>query len=104
VYGPAVGTVVVDTADAGNVVGFSWLVPPYRWLFDARAVEDTGTVAFDGRCLRSKCEQDPRLGYELMKLVTQVMFGRLVAARVGLLDLYGTGGTTATGNTDAAPR
>ncbi len=103
-YGPAVGTVVVDTADAGNVVGFSWLVPPYRWLFDARAVEDTGTVAFDGRCLRSKCEQDPRLGYELMKLVTQVMFGRLVAARVGLLDLYGTGGTTATGNTDAAPR
>jgi CRP/FNR family cyclic AMP-dependent transcriptional regulator len=98
VHGPAAGTKVVDTADTGDVVGWSWLVPPYRWLFDARAVEATGAVAFDGRCLRGKCEQDPRLGYELMKLVTQVMFGRLVATRVRLLDLYGT-----TGSTDATP-
>jgi CRP/FNR family transcriptional regulator, cyclic AMP receptor protein len=98
VHGPAAGTKVVDTADTGDVVGWSWLVPPYRWLFDARAVEATGAVAFDGRCLRGKCEQDPRLGYELMKLVNQVMFGRLVATRVRLLDLYGT-----TGSTDATP-
>src|SRR5674476_599052 len=54
----------------------------------------TGAVSFDGRCLRGKCEEDPRLGYELMKLVTQVMFSRLVAARVRLLDLYGTTGFT----------
>jgi CRP-like cAMP-binding protein len=94
VHDPAVGTMVVDTADAGEVVGWSWLVPPYKWLFDARAVEPTGAVSFDGKCLREKCEQDPRLGYELMKLVTQVMFGRLVAARVRLLNLYGTSGTT----------
>ena len=98
VHGPAAGTMVVDTVDAGDVVGWSWLVPPYRWLFDARAVEATGAVAFDGRCLRGKCEEDPRLGYELMKLVTQVMFSRLVATRVRLLDLYGT-----TGSTDATP-
>ena len=89
-HSPAAGTMVVDTADAGDVVGWSWLVPPYRWLFDARAVEPTGAVSFDGRCLRDKCEQDPQLGYELMKMVTQVMFGRLTAARVRLLDLYGT--------------
>jgi len=94
VHGPAAGTKVVDTVDAGDVVGWSWLVPPHRWLFDARAVEPTGAVAFDGRCLRGKCEEDPRLGYELMKLVTQVMFGRLVATRVRLLDLYGTTGST----------
>ena len=98
VHGPAAGTKVVDTVEAGDVVGWSWLVPPYRWLFDARAVEATGAVAFDGRCLRGKCEEDPRLGYELMKLVTQVMFSRLVATRVRLLDLYGT-----TGSTDATP-
>jgi hypothetical protein len=71
------------------VVGWSWLIPPYTWLFDARAVEPTGAVSFDGLCLRGKCEEDPRLGYELMKLVSQVMFSRLVAARVRLLDLYG---------------
>jgi CRP/FNR family cyclic AMP-dependent transcriptional regulator len=94
VHGPTAGTMVVDTADAGDVVGWSWLVPPYRWLFDARAVEPTGAVSFDGRCLRGKCDQDPHLGYELMKLVTQVMFSRLTAARVRLLDLYGNAGTT----------
>jgi len=94
VHGPAAGTMVVDSADTGDVVGWSWLVPPYTWLFDARAVEPTGAVAFDGVCLRGKCEEDPRLGYELMKLVTQVMFNRLVAARVRLLDLYGSTGAT----------
>ena len=78
-----------DTADAGDAVGWSWLVPPYLWLFDARAVEPVGAVCFDGVCLRDRCEQDPRLGYELMKLVSQVMLSRLTAARVRLLDLYG---------------
>jgi CRP/FNR family cyclic AMP-dependent transcriptional regulator len=94
VHSPTAGTMVVDTADAGDVMGWSWLVPPYKWLFDARAVERTGAVAFDGLCLRDKCEQDPHLGYELMKLVTQVMFSRLTAARVRLLDLYGTAEAT----------
>ena len=42
VHGPSAGTVVVDTADAGDVLGWSWLVPPYVWLFDARAAERTG--------------------------------------------------------------
>jgi CRP/FNR family cyclic AMP-dependent transcriptional regulator len=95
VHSPASGTMVVDTADAGDVVGWSWLVPPYTWLFDARAVEPSGAVAFDGACLRGKCEQDPKLGYDLMKLVSQVMFSRLVAARIRLLDLYGDTGPTA---------
>jgi CRP/FNR family transcriptional regulator, cyclic AMP receptor protein len=97
VHSPSTGTMTVDTADAGDVVGWSWLVAPYSWLFDARAVEATGAVAFDGACLRDKCDRDPELGYELMKVVTQVMFGRLVAARVRLLDLYGdTSGTADT--------
>ena len=56
-------------------------------------------VAFDGACLRGKCDTDSHLGYELMKRVTQVMNGRLVAAQMRLLDLYGGPGAT-----DAAPR
>ena len=99
VHGPSTGTLVLDTADEGDVVGWSWLVPPYRSSFDARAAEATGVVAFDGACLRGKCEQDPRLGYELMQRVSKVMNGRLVAAQVRLLDLYGTRGAT-----DAASR
>jgi CRP-like cAMP-binding protein len=82
--------VVLDTAHDGDVVGWSWLVPPYRWTFDARASEDTSAIAFDGACLRDKCAGDAALGYALLQRVVQVMSGRLHSARVRLLDLYGS--------------
>ena len=81
--------VVLDTAQDGDVVGWSWLIAPYRWTFDARATEDTNAIAFDGVCLRGKCEGDAALGYALLQRVVQVMSGRLQSARVRLLDLYG---------------
>lgn len=83
------GSVVLDTASQGEVVGWSWLVPPYRWTFDARALDETGVVAFDGACLRGKCQADPALGYALLQRVVHVMSERLLSARVRLLDLYG---------------
>jgi CRP/FNR family transcriptional regulator, cyclic AMP receptor protein len=70
-------------------VGWSWLVPPYRWVFDARAVAPTSAMAFDAVCLRGKCDADPALGFDLMQRVARVMYERLQAARVRLLDLYG---------------
>lgn len=81
--------VVLDTARDGDVVGWSWLIAPYRWTFDARATEETSVIAFDGACLRGKCEADPALGYALLQRVVQVMSSRLHSARVRLLDLYG---------------
>jgi CRP/FNR family transcriptional regulator, cyclic AMP receptor protein len=81
--------VVVDTARDGDVVGWSWLVPPYRWTFDAVATEETSVVSIDGACLRGKCEADPALGYALLQRVVRVMSTRLHSARVRLLDLYG---------------
>ena len=81
--------VVLDTARDGDVVGWSWLVAPYRWTFDALATEETSVIAFDGACLRGKCETDPALGYALLQRVVQVMSARLHSARVRLLDLYG---------------
>ena len=89
VQGPGVGRMVIDTVEDGDILGWSWLVPPYRWLFDARAVETTTAVCLDGTCLRDKCDADPRLGYQLMRRVALVMTRRLAAARVRLLDLYG---------------
>ena len=80
---------VLDTARAGDIVGWSWLVPPYRWTFDAVATEETSVVSIDGACLRGKCEADPALGYALLQRVVQVMSTRLHSARVRLLDLYG---------------
>jgi CRP/FNR family transcriptional regulator, cyclic AMP receptor protein len=81
--------VVLDTARNGDVVGWSWLVAPFRWTFDAVATDETAVVSIDGACLRGKCETDPALGFELLQRVVQVMSARLHSARVRLLDLYG---------------
>lgn len=89
VHLPGRGEHVLDTVDEGDVVGWSWLVPPYRWFFDARAVQDVSAVSLDATCLRGKCDEDPALGYALMQRVAQVMYARLQSARVRLLDLYG---------------
>jgi CRP-like cAMP-binding protein len=83
------GSVVIDTADEGDVVGWSWLVPPYRWTFDACAADETSVISFDGACLRGKCGDDPALGYALLQRVVLVMGARLKSARMRLLDLYG---------------
>ena len=91
VHVPGQTEMVVDTVEQGDVVGWSWLVPPYRWFFDARAVQEVSAVAVDASCLRAKCEEDPALGYALMQRVSQVMYQRLQSARVRLLDLYGAG-------------
>ncbi len=83
------GSVVIDTTEEGEVLGWSWLVPPYRWTFDARAVGDVRAVRFDGACLRGKCEDDPELGYAFLQRVVPVMSADLHSARLRLLDLYG---------------
>lgn len=89
---PPSGAVVVATLGPGEVVGWSWLFPPYEWHFDARAMEDTSAVALDGTCLRGKCEEDTDLGYRLMKRFAEIAQRRLQAARIQLLDLYGSPG------------
>jgi CRP-like cAMP-binding protein len=86
---PDRGGLVIDTADPGDVVGWSWLFPPYRWHFDARAVDEVRAIAFDGACLRGKCADDTRLGYELMQRFAAVMIDRLQHTRFRLLDVYG---------------
>jgi CRP/FNR family cyclic AMP-dependent transcriptional regulator len=83
---------VLDTASPGDVVGWSWLVPPYRWFCDGRAVEPTSAVALDGACLRDKCDSDPATGYLLLGRVAHVMYERMQSTRLRLLDLYGVPG------------
>jgi CRP-like cAMP-binding protein len=86
---PQRGALTIETLHDGDLVGWSWLVPPYRTTFDARALDQTRTVSFDGACLRGKCEDDHELGYELMKRFTNVIVGRLQSTRLRLLDVYG---------------
>ncbi len=86
---PGQPPIVFSTEGEGEVVGTSWLLPPYRWRFDARAVEMTRAIGIDARCLRDKCEADPRLGYEMMKRIVPIVVGRLDDTRMQILDVYG---------------
>ncbi len=87
-YSTRRGPIMLETIGEGNVLGWSWLVPPYRWRFDARALELTRVVTMDGKCLRANCAEDPELGYELLKRFTLVLADRLEATRLQLLDMY----------------
>jgi CRP/FNR family transcriptional regulator, cyclic AMP receptor protein len=80
--------VVIETLGDGEVLGWSWLFPPYRWHFGARAVATTHAVEFDGRAVRAVCDADPLLGYALTRRFLGVMLDRLQSTRVRLLDLY----------------
>ncbi len=86
---PHRGHTTVLTAGQGEVLGWSWLFPPYRWHFDARALHPTRALAFDGKCLRTKCEEDHDLGYEMFRRFTQMMTTRLESTSLQLMDLYG---------------
>ena len=83
------GPLTIQTLGKGEVLGWSWLFPPYQWHFDARARQATRAIAMDGRCLRGKCDADPALGYDLMKRFSAIMHERMQAARLQIIDLYG---------------
>lgn len=88
VYVPGQGPITIETIGEGEILGWSWLIPPYRWRFDARAVDLTRAIALDGKCLRDKCEKDHDLGYELLKRFADIIVRRLEATRLQLLDVY----------------
>jgi CRP-like cAMP-binding protein len=83
-------TITIQTVGENEIVGASWLVVPYRWSFDAKALELVRALSFDAACLRGKCEDDHDLGYEMMKRFTPILIQRLQATRLQILDVYGT--------------
>ena len=80
---------VFATLVPGEIVGASWLVPPYRWTYDAKAVELTRAIGIDAACLRAKCEADHDLGYDMMKRFLPIFVSRLQTTRLQLMDVYG---------------
>jgi CRP/FNR family cyclic AMP-dependent transcriptional regulator len=86
---PGRGAVTFQTLGPGEIVGVSWLVPPYRWAYDAKALDLNRAIAFDATCLRQKCEADHDLGYDLMKRFMSVLIQRLQATRLQILNVYG---------------
>ncbi len=79
----------LETVNEGEILGWAWLVPPYQWHCDAQALELTRAIAFDGRCLRNKCQEDHSLGYELLSRLLPIIGQRMEATQIQLVDIYG---------------
>jgi len=92
IFRPHKGGIVVQTLKPGDVVGWSWLIPPHFRHFDCRTLELTRAIVLDGACLRRKCDEDHELGYEIMKRFAHLMEDELLALRLQLLDIYGVPG------------
>jgi CRP/FNR family transcriptional regulator, cyclic AMP receptor protein len=86
----ASGALSIQTLEDGDVLGWSWLIPPYRWHFDARAVDNTSAISLDGAALRDECERDHDMGYALLRRFAHIMEERLQATRLQLIDVYGS--------------
>lgn len=83
---PQDGGLPIQVLEAGDVLGWSWLFPPYFWRFGARAIEPVDAIFFYGTRLREQAEESPAIGYELMKRMTGVMLERLQATRQQLAE------------------
>ena len=94
-HDPAKGTALVQNLGAGDVLGWSWLFPPFAWHFQARAVEPSKAIALNAGHLLAAAERDRDFGYELMKRVAQVVIQRLQAARRRFLNEAGCRSSTA---------
>ena len=88
--------ITIQTIHKGDILGWSWLIPPYHYRFSAKAVETTSVVSLDGKCLREKCEKNSVMGYELLRRIVNVLAERLEATRLQLLDIYSIEGEGST--------
>jgi CRP-like cAMP-binding protein len=82
---PGQGRMKIDTIGMGELLGWSWLFPPYRWAFGAVATGPVEAFEFDGRTVRARCESDPTFGYELTRRLARVVAKRLQTTRVRLI-------------------
>lgn len=78
----------IQTLGEDQILGWSWLIPPYRWHFLARATQDSEVLEFDGAAILAHCEEDPRFGYELLKRFAALMSERLDASRQKMMDQW----------------
>lgn len=81
IHVPGQDPIIIDTLRDGDILGWAWLVPPYKWVYDACALELTRLVSLDAECLRTKYESDHNLAYTLFKRFIPVMADRLAATR-----------------------
>ena len=89
VHVPGKGLVGLETLQSGDILGWSWILPPHLWHFDAVALERVRAVQLHSACILPYLETDPTAGFRLMTAVALIMEERLDSARIRLLDLFG---------------
>lgn len=82
---PGRGSIIIETLADGDVIGWSWLFPPYTWNLDARPMETVRAIALDGKCLRAKMEKDHDFGYAMHTRFAKLMLERIRALREQLI-------------------
>lgn len=75
-----------------RVLGWSWLLPPFKWSFNARAETDSKVLEFDGEAVLKDCESDPAFGYEVIKRFSALMAERLDAAHKKMMEQWSPAG------------
>jgi CRP-like cAMP-binding protein len=83
----------VETLGSDDLLGWSWMFPPYVWQLGASATSQVSALEFDADEVRELCEQDAGLGRVLYHQVAWIIARRLHASRTRLLDLYGPQGS-----------
>ena len=85
-------TLEIQTLDKDQILGWSWLISPYKWNFQTKAEEDSELLQFDGVAILARCEQEPKFGYELLKKFAALMSVGLNAARQKMMDEWNPAG------------
>jgi len=88
-------TRLIQTLGNGDILGWSWLFPPFAWHFQARATQPTRVICCDGGHLLVQAEENPAFGYVVMRHITQILINRLQATRKQLVSLESASGETA---------
>jgi len=88
-HSPGKAPMVIATIDGGEMFGWSWVSPPYKWSFSARAVQLTRLLSLDAKCIVALMEDDKTLGYDFYKRLMPVISERLSATRIQLTNIYG---------------
>lgn len=83
IYGPSLE---VQSLGPDKILGWSWLIPPYKWSFQARVEETSSVIEFDGKTMLDRCKSEPRFGYEVLKHFSSLMSERLEAARKKMME------------------
>ncbi len=76
----------IQSLGKDQVLGWSWLISPYQWNFQAKAEDDSELLEFNGTAILARCEQEPKFGHEVLKRFAALMSERLEAVRLKMMD------------------